>query len=231
MKQKPSNKKEMPASSGLTPAPVTVSSETLAIIAATLSGPDVPAYLSVIKAYRIWDLVAASQAHLRGEPDCHLEMMGSKIEKWMNHMRESDDYKEYPWEKYLPYDNRGQPLPIPFDNALRAIDPKADKADNRSARFRHWLMHAHKLTIGEAGDKIAVLRAAGFDHGTFVHAFSSFPKWMKRKISQDNSKKGKTSAAVKAVNKGKQGQVKRKGDKRRGARPPVEEFKKAIELT
>ena len=206
----------------------TVPIGTVAMVAATLSRPDVSAFESVIKAYDILEYVAAGQAYLKGNQDCLHGIYypaALSVSAWLKHEYYPPEWEDDPAEKYAIYDDDHNILPIPFDDALKAIDPKPGKAINRLPRFRQWLMDKDKLSSIEAGDKIADWKKTGIYFRDFSRAFNSFPKWRKWRTSENN----KLSAAKsREAKKGKQGQVKKKTDKRKGARPDRDKLKKAI---
>jgi hypothetical protein len=205
----------------------TVPIGTVAMVAATLSRPDVSAFESVIKAYDILEYVAAGQAYLKGNQDCLNGIYypaALSVSAWLKHEYYPPEREEDPTEKYAIYGDQCY-LPIPFEDALKAIDPRPGKAINRLPRFRQWMIDKYQITMIDAGEKIAEWKKTGIPWGDFCLAFHSFPKWRKWRTSENN----KLSAAKsREAKKGKQGQVKKKTDKRKGARPDRDKLKKAI---
>lgn len=206
---------------------------TLALIAATLAGPDMKAHECVIKAYEILEAATHGQKHLANPEDFWSEQQqleGSGVVLFLRHhyegpAAEPDWEQEYPAYRHLALGVDGTPVPVPFDQALKAIDPKPGKVANRLPRFRQWLMDKYRLTVIDAGDRIAEWKKDGIPFDHFERALDSFPKWRKWRTSNERKAAAEKSRQAK---KGKQGRVKSKTDKRTGARPDREKFKKAI---
>ena len=205
---------------------------TVAMIAATLSRPEMKAHECVIKAYEILEAVVHGQKHLANPDDFwpQQQLADSGVVFFLRHhyegpAAEPDIDQEYPALRYHVLDEDGSPVPVPFELALKAIDPKPGKVANRLPRFRQWLMDKYRLTAIDAGDIIAEWKKEGIPFEYFERALDSFPKWRKWRTSKERK-----SAAAKSreAKKGNQGRVKSKTDKRMGARPDREKFKKAV---
>jgi len=198
---------------------------TVAMVAATLAKPDLSAEACVKKAYEILEITALGNAYLAGKAGVDFPK-ATGVCKFLHHTfhqwDDIDPNADEPWQYIHSLDADGVPLPIPFEEAAKIIIPKAGKNSNRLPLMRQWLMAKYKLDMGDAGDKIAEWKKTGIPFDDFSTAFYSYPKWRKYKTSQER----KAAAAKSRKNKGKQGRVKSKKDKRLGARPPVEEMKK-----
>jgi hypothetical protein len=133
----------------------------------------------------------------------------------------------------------GKELPVPFDEGLAILIPLPNstksKADVRMTRFKRFVTHRLLNTYPEqdeqerlikAGELIEGMKRDGIDARFFSQAAVLFPGWWEETYKLDQSDKGKLGQAVK---KGKQGRVKSESDKRKGARPPLEELRAIIE--
>ena len=153
---------------------------TIAMVAATLSRPDMPADECVKKAYEILEITALGNAYLAGKAGVDFPT-GSGVSKFLHHIfHQWDDYDldaPDPYTHFVGQDEDGNPLPIPFERATKIIIPKAGKNSNRLPLFRQWLIDKYKLNLGEAGDRIAEWKKAGIPFGDFETAFYSYPKW------------------------------------------------------
>jgi len=198
---------------------------TVAMVAATLAKSDLSAQECVKKAYEILEIAALGNAYLAGKAGVDFPKE-SGVNKFLHHIfhkwDDIDPNADEPWQYIRGLDQDGEPLPLPFDEATKKIIPKAGKNSNRLPLFRKWLMAKYKLTLGDAGDKIAEWRETGLPFDIFSTAFYSYPKWRVFATKEERKK----AAAKSRKNKGKQGRVKSNKDKRLGARPPVEEMKK-----
>jgi len=198
------------------------------MVAATLSRPEMKAHECVIKAYEILEAVVHGQKHL-ADPEEYWQghqLGGSGVVSFLQWNYEGpEEPEDDPLEKYTNFDDDHNPQPVPFDVALKAIDPKPGKVANRLPRLRQWLMDKEGLTVIEAGDKIADWKKTGLCFRDFSRAFYSFPKWRKWRTSKERKA---AAAKSREAKKGKQGRVKSKTDKRKGARPDREKLKKAI---
>jgi hypothetical protein len=213
---------------------------TVAMIAATLSCPEMKAHECVIKAYEILEVATHGQLFLANLDLLHFEsdapdsnVVGFLKANWTD---EAGGRVIRPEDKYVKYDASHNPLPIPFYEALKAIDPRPGKAINRLPRFRQWLMDTANLPVIAAGEKIAAWIETGIPARVFKEAFHSFPKWRKWRTSENNkvsaaksreAKKGKQAEQSLEVlqeppKRGRQGRRKSKNDGRGGAKLPGE---------
>ncbi len=206
---------------------------TVAIVAATLYRQDMTAHDCVVKAYKILELATLGQNNLGRKlnfpwliPTGVTGIIGMNEDPAPLTEEEKKDLEEQ--HKAHLADMRLEdldenPKPFyPFDETIKEIIPKAGKNSNRLPLFRKWLMAKFKLSLGEAGDKIAEWKRSGIPFEIFRIALVSYPKWRVYTTKEERKK----AAAKSRKNKGKQGRVKSKKDKRLGARPPVEEMKK-----
>ena len=205
-----------------------ISPETVATLAAIMSRPEIPSCQSVIKAYEILELATGGQAFLNKTLQPFFGIyrpakgwVGDGIQYVVD--GPENDSEPSPHDHAF-FDDDQNLLPTPFEYALKAIIPKAGKTSNRLPLFRQWLMAKHKLTLGEAGDKIAEWKKTGIPFGDFTTAFYSYPKWRIYKTKEERRK----AAAKSRKNKGKQGRVKTKDDKRTKPRPPYDEMQKML---
>jgi hypothetical protein len=97
--------------------------------------------------------------------------------------------------------------------------PRLKKVE-RLPRLKWWVMEkTDQATNEEAAEWIAAWRKNGVPDNIYQHARRTFDAWWTERERKRLSKQGKASK------KGKQGRVKSKTDKRKGARPDREKFK------
>jgi hypothetical protein len=195
------------------------------LVAATLAKSDMSADACVSKAYEILEVAALGHAFLAGTPNVNFPT-DSGVSQFLHHLfhqwDDCDPHAPDPHDHFIGHDKEGNALPIPFEEAIKIIIPKPGKKTNRLPLFRQWLMAKFKHNLGEAGDKITEWKMMGMPFDLFCAAFYSYPKWRVWKTKEERRK----AASKSRKNKGQQGRVKSKKDKRLGARPPVEEMKK-----
>jgi hypothetical protein len=208
---------------------------TVAIVAAILTRPKMNEHDSIIKAYKLLELAALGQNSLGRKlnfpwliPTGVIGTIGMNedpvplTEEEEKHLEEQ--YKAHQLDMRLE-DLLENPKPFyPFEETLKEIIPKAGKTSNRLPLFRKWLMEKFKLTLGDAGDKIAEWKRSGIPNEIFRIALVSYPKWRVYTTKEERKK----AAAKSRKNKGKQGRVKSKNDKRLGARPPYDKMGEAL---
>ena len=137
-------------------------------------------------------------------------------------------------------DRNGKRKLIDFDEGLEiAIPlPKAtkDKPTERLVRLKRFLKEELEEThpelnevdrMIEAGNQIERMQLEGIEPNFFTFLRVRFPGWWKEAQARDDRVNGRLGQAVK---KRKRRQVKFGSDKRKGARPPIEEFAKSIEI-
>ena len=119
------------------------------------------------------------------------------------------------------FDAAGNFLPLDFDVALQNLLPRL-KTGDRMPRFRHWLADLLQISNIEAGEKIAAFYENGLPPDIYSSARIYLRVWWRDALSQIRAESGEQKG------KGKQGKVKKKSDKRRGARPPKDEVVELI---
>jgi len=130
-------------------------------------------------------------------------------------------------------------LPVPFDKGLADLIPlppsTKNKPDERMSRFRKFIAQRYREArpeqeeqerMIEVGERVEAMRGAGIPAKFFSVACVLFPDWWKR---SEVARLRDAGALGQAVKKGKQGRVKSKTDKRKGARPPKEAMKQIVE--
>jgi hypothetical protein len=150
------------------------------------------------------------------------------------------EYKRRPNGKRLPDGTilPGKRKPIDFDEGLKIAIPlpksTRDKPTERLIRLKRFLKELLKETHPKMDEEKRMLKAAeqiermqrkGIEPNFFAFLKVKFPSWWEEAKARDQSVKGTHGQAVK---KGKQGRVKSDSDKRKGARPPIEELRKIL---
>lgn len=191
----------------------------VATIAAHLP-PETPASDAVKRAYELLEWAAAAREGLDAD-----EFMPSAewgIYREQLHLEEEKKADELQ-AKALPSNRvNGVIQPHPFDAVLATLMGKVKKVD-RLPRFKWWMMEKTNQTTNEqAAHWVAEWRKSGVPDEIYRLAHRTFDAWWKKRERERLSKQGK------APKKGKQGRVKSKTDKRKGARPDKEKFKKAL---
>jgi hypothetical protein len=124
--------------------------------------------------------------------------------------KEEEDSKPHPLydevrSAYLQFDpETDEELPVSYKEGLARIITKVKPAD-RESRFASYLASTGKKS------KIKEFKNSGFEWSDFENCYVGYRLWWEKELKRIKSKarKGKT---------GKQGQVLRRGDKRKGAR-------------
>lgn len=121
-------------------------------------------------------------------------------------------------------DEVGKRLPVPFGDALDALMPdrRKVKAVDRLPRFRRVVMSLHNCDSIKAGDIIAEWRDNGVPPNAYQLLCANWNQWWVDAKSESTSKNGEKGAEAKKAKdeakKGKQGRVRRKTDRRLGAK-------------
>jgi hypothetical protein len=192
----------------------------VASIAAHLP-PETPAIDAVRRAYELLEWAAAAKHGLQNHHWRGIEL-GLKQEVAYREAIEKEKAENQ--RKGTPLGRRmimGVMQPHPFEAVLANIMGRIPKED-RLPRFKWWIMDGHQITNEEAADLIEKWRREGVPDQVYQSAWVTFDKWWRDRERMRLSKQGK------APKKGKQGRVKSKTDKRTGARPDKEKFKKAL---
>ena len=163
--------------------------EAVAMVAATLSRPDMTAHDCVVKAYEILEIATFGQNYLArklnhpyiASTDIIQTLQFNTTPAPLTEKEEKDLEKQY---KAHQVDMRlddlfENPKPFyPFEETLKEIIPRPGKNTERLPLFRRWLMAKYRIpTIEEAGDKIAEWRQSGIPLDVFRTALDSYPKW------------------------------------------------------
>lgn len=192
----------------------------VATIAAHLP-PETPACDAVKRAYELLEWAAAAREGFDDDFQPTAEWGIYREQLYLEKEKASDELQA----KALPRKRvDGVFQPHPFDAVLANLMGKVKKVD-RLPRFKWWMMEKTNQTTNEqAAHWVAKWRKSGVPDEIYRLAHRTFDAWWRDRERKRLSKQGK------APKKGKQGRVKSKTDKRTEARPPVEEFKKALGL-
>jgi hypothetical protein len=200
--------------------------ERVALVAANLSRNDLPAHECVIKAYEIIHWAAIGRGFLMGNPHERINRWTALVIDCIRRAQSDEmETEEESALSYVEWDKNEKPKPIPFIEALKAIDPKGKNNAQRKLRIEKWLYPFMVKSQQEAKSKILSWeRNASLPFTEFNFAFYSFRHWLKIKTREERSKvkkdalaKEKTSPHKKTTQRGK-GRVRRSTDRRLGAR-------------
>ena len=112
------------------------------------------------------------------------------------------------------YDEHGQPLPEPFDDALKMLIPlpgsSGERAkDERMVRFRAWLSDFYseqepdpdkRLVL--VGSMIEEMKQKGIPPGLLTKAILFYPSWWETRLREQKSAAGKKGQEVKQAQMG-----------------------------
>jgi len=114
--------------------------------------------------------------------------------------------------------DEGMPLPIPLPDVLNVLMPdrRRIKPTEREPRVRRWIMEAYESDNIEAGDILAAWKREGVPPQAFQHLRTTWRRWWEDSVRQTRKRSGESGASKKT--KGKRGRVRRKTDKRLGAK-------------
>jgi hypothetical protein len=116
------------------------------------------------------------------------------------------------WEP--KYDEHGQPLPEPFDDALKMLIPlpgsSGEKAkDERMVRFRAWLSDFYSKQEPDSdkrlvlvGSMIEEMKQKGIPPGLLTKAIFFYPSWWETRLREQKSAAGKKGQEVKQAQVG-----------------------------
>jgi hypothetical protein len=200
--------------------------DSVSLIAAHLSRPDLSAHECVIKAYEIIHWASVGHGYLIGNPHPRINRWTALVTDYIRReqsgeMRQEDESAL----SYVEWDENKKPKPLTFLTSLKAIDPKGKNNKQRKLRIEKWLIALVGDSQKEAKSKLLSWeRHDAMPFAEFDFAFYSFRLWMRGKTSAERSKV-KTDALAKEkkapqkkTTRRARGRVKRKTDGRLGAR-------------
>lgn len=233
----------LPSPTSLADIPAT----SVAMIAATLTSTDLSPRDCVIKAYEILEWATFGQNTLRNSFSENFSHSG--IVEWLSVQEETPSAERRDptnalktlstmmgdagaqkkhaererclgvLQRHLRWGKDDVPLQIDFEIALAQIIPKPGKDKSvRGSLFRDYLVENDGLPERHATKIIAEWQKDGLPWSEFEKALFNYTAWKESNISTKRSLSGKKGA------KGRQGRVKKKDDKRLGARPPTGVF-------
>lgn len=192
--------------------------EAVAHIAVSLSQSEPNPHKSVAKAYHILEIAAAAQASL-GADECfelgitqHIFMMDLLRELAAKEdalpadiapiaPSKGDNLSRFNpqefIENYVPPLSTGDPLPVPFDNALNNFMPKWDQATKES-RLIDWWADTAKIPPKEANMEVVGWKKRGnIPPLIYRSARRTFRAWWKSQVSSTRSMIRKEALAKK----------------------------------
>ncbi len=193
--------------------------EVVATIASNLNLSEEIPHVSIGRAYQLLEIAADGQETLKTSKG-YVEGITRNAFALGYHAGQVEVEIRLP-KDITTLEANGTPLDVPFEAVLANLMGKLKKVD-RLPRFKWWLMAVMHITNEKASSLIEAWREKGVPPGIYQQARKTFNAWWKERERKRLSEQGK------APKKGKQGRVKSKTDKREGARPPVEKFKKAL---
>jgi hypothetical protein len=204
--------------------------ERVAMVAANLSRSDLPAHECVIKAYEIIRWAAVGHGYLMGDPNSRINRWTALLSDYIRgeEMRESTMEDINSALAHVKWDEKNNPTPLTYVDALAAIDPKGDRTRRREPRIIEWMEAIGLVKSPQEAKKIlnGWRDANEVPFKEYDFAYYSFREWMKCKTSSQNAAKGKKkkltqkqeSSQPTPKRKGKRGVSKRSDDKRRRAK-------------
>jgi len=175
----------------------------VAKIAAAIQTPGLSANQKIMEAHELLRLAS------HWEDEASKEGIPAPILSYCRRHGMKSDAEEHPLynevrTQFLKLDDELNYLPMAYRPGLAAILPQV-KSGNRESRFVRFLESENK------GSKVEEYKKSGFPWDDFENYYVGYRLWW------DKEKRGLKSKAGKAK-KGKQGQVLRKNDGRKGAR-------------
>jgi hypothetical protein len=186
----------------------------VAKIAAAIQTPGLSANQKIIEAHELLRLASY------WEDEASKEGIPASILSYCRQHGMKSDAVEHPLydevrSQFLKFDDEFNFLPMPYRRGLAAILPQV-KSRNREGRFVRFLESENK------GSKVEEYKKSGFPWSDFENCYVGYRLWWAKEKIGIKSKAGKAK-------KGKQGQVLRKNDGRKGAR--IENILKKIKKT
>lgn len=210
--------------------------ETVASIAAHLPH-EVPAPTAVLRAYELLHHSLDTHERLAELDDAHIDVQFCIIKKITEEkMYHREILKEIEtFEDSLPpsIGDRDSP-PLPLNDVLNNLMPRGLSMEEKERKFTLWVEHrraSYSTIIKELKEHApsiasSIMEDSGPDEWKKVGVSSVlyelarnfFPEWQKDQLSKKRSAAGKLGQKMKQAAKGIQGKVKKKTDKRRGAK-------------